>query len=303
MKIEWNPFQPSLPGSFLLVAAFVGLVFSVAADDVTNQFMIGNESVKSTAVGGKIVGDRLMAISNKLYLVHAEVAPVEHSSVNSKTPATEESGSEPCLRLLMSTAPGPAHFGRIKGLHGLMYLAFDWRTPASASTNRVDILSSEDSTRIVVMVADNGPIYSSTNSGMTWTAVNAPGSYEFRLSGDESGNAFIAAGTIRPFPQNQPPPRLMLMNWYAIGSAADGSKMVLMENVAQAAPALKITRSDSGAVVSWPSAFTRFFLQADDDLSSTNWTDVPSPVKTVGDENQVYVPDPITNTFFRLRSK
>jgi hypothetical protein len=184
-----------------------------------------------------------------------------------------------------------------------MYMAGGWRTPGIVGTNRVDILASEDNRRIVVMVADNGPIYSSTNSGMTWATVASPDEYEFRLSGEEGGSGFIAAGTIHPSPQNQPASSLALTNWYAIGRATDGSKMILTQAAAQAAPALKITRSDGGVVVSWPSAFAGFALQAGNDLSSTNWMDVPGPLKTVGDEIQAHVPSSASNAFFRLRSQ
>ena len=302
MNSRRNPFlQPWL--LVFLLAAFAGLVFSAAANDPTNQLMIGNEPVETTVTNGRIAGDRWMVISNELYLVHAELAPIEQPSDDPKVPVLEKSDSGPCLRLLISPGNGPGHFGGVKGLHGLMYMAGNWRTPAIASTNRVDILSSGDYTRIVVMIADNGPIYSSTNSGMTWTTLTAPGKYEFRLSGDEPGGGFIAAGTIRPSLQDQPVSRLAPTNWYAIGSAADGSRIVLMESVAQSAPALKIMRSDNGALVSWPSMFTGFVLQANNDLSSTNWMDVPNPVRTVADENQIYVPPPVGNTFFRLRSK
>lgn len=126
--------------------------------------MIGDESVKSTVVDGRIVGDRIMAISNELYVIHAEWTPIGQSSGNPEASVPEEPNSGPCLHLLMSTGTGPAHFGG-----------------------------------------------------------------EFRLSGAEPGSALIAAGTIRPSLQNQPGVPLLLTNWYAIGSAADGSKMVLME--------------------------------------------------------------------------
>jgi hypothetical protein len=91
----------------------------------------------------------------------------------------------------------------MKGLHGLMYMAGDLRTPALANTNLVDIYSSEAKTRIVVMVADNGPIYSSTNSGMTWEVINSPGEYRFPLYDDANGGGFIAAATIHPSRENQ----------------------------------------------------------------------------------------------------
>lgn len=287
---------------FLCLLVLLGLVRSAARGDQTNQFMIGNEPVDGKIVNGKLVGDRVIAISNELYVIHTEITPIERPADGQKASVSEESDSGPCLRLLMSPGSGPTRFGGVKGLHGELYMADNWRTPAIARTNRVDILSSEDNSRIAVMVADNGPIYTSTNSGMTWATIDAPGKYEFRLSGDEPGDSYIAAGTIRHVPQNQPA-LILSTNWYAIGSAADGSKMILTKNMTEAAPALRIVRSDHGAIVSWPNAYTAFVLQMNDDLLSTNWTDVPATVKMVGAESQVYVPSPTNNAFFRLRSK
>jgi hypothetical protein len=217
---------------------------------------------------------------------------------------SSKTNSGPRLRLLMHLGNGPTKFGSVKGLHGLIYMARDWRTPSLAQTNRVDILSSEDKTRIVVMVADNGPIYSSTNSGMTWTVINTPGKYEFPLTVDLNGGGFIAAATLYPSPENQTQTATNspATNWYAVGSAPDGSKLVITEDPSQPAPVLSITHSGGGVVVSWPAAFTGFVLQENKDLSSMNWVDVTDPVKKVGEDNQVLVSSPADNNFYRLKS-
>ena len=244
-----------------------------------------------------------MVISNELYIIHAEAKPIVQPPENPGAPPAQEPSSGPCLRLLMRTGAGSGHFSGAKGLHGLLYMAGDWKTPAIAITNRVDILSSEDNSKIVVMIAENGPIYSSTNSGMTWLVVSAPGYYKFPLTGDERSGGYIAAGTIHPSPQQQTSQSLPPANWYAVGLANDGNKLVLTKNGAQGTPVLKIIRSNNGATVSWQNVFGDFVLQANVDLTSTNWTDVAFPVKAVADESQVCIPSPISNTFFRLRSK
>jgi hypothetical protein len=153
------------------------------------------------------------------------------------------------------------------------------------------------------MVLDNGPIYSSTNSGMTWTVINAPGKYEFPLTAEPDGGGFIAAATLYPSPENQTATNSPATNWYAVGSAPDGSKLVITEDPSQPAPVLSITHAGGGVVVSWPAAFTSFVLQANNDLSTTNWVNVADPVKKAGGENQVLISSPADNNFYRLKSQ
>src|ERR1035441_3768225 len=108
------------------------------------------------------------------------------------------------------------------GLNGLMCMANDWKTPGLAQTNRVDIWSTDDRTRIVLMVRDNGPIYNSTNSGMTWTIINTPGKYQFPLTSGPDGGGMFAEATLHPSPENQSSTNSPVSNWYVVGSALDG---------------------------------------------------------------------------------
>jgi hypothetical protein len=283
----------------LAVAVFGGVFVATGADLSTNKLMIGDEEVDR-----KMVGDRWIASdSYTLVQVHAEINPPPKPLGASEAKPSSETNSEPCLRLLLSTGYGETKFGGVKGLHGLIYMASDWRTPSLAQTNLVDILSSDDKTRIVVMVADNGPIYSSTNSGMTWKVINTPGTYEFPLTIGLKGGGWIAAATIHPSPENQSAANSSVPNWYAVASAPDGSKMVMTEDPSQPAPALTIRHSGGGVVISWPAAFTGFVLQVNSDLSSTNWVDVTDPVNKLGEQNQVLISSPAANNFYRLKSQ
>jgi len=193
--------------------------------------------------------------------------------------------------------------GGVSGLHGLLYMAGGLNTPHFTRTSRVDILSTEDKAVIVLMMRDNGPIYSSTNSGMSWTVINMPGTYEFPLTSDSDSDRYFAGATIHPSPENQGLTNLPSLNWYAVGSDPDGSKLVMTGGSSQPSPVLSIKYSGEMATVSWPSNFTGFILQQSGDLTATNWVDVTNAVNVVGNENQVTISPVAGNNFFRLKSQ
>jgi hypothetical protein len=68
------------------------------------------------------------------------------------------------------------------------------------------------------------------------------------------------------------------------------------------APALRIRLSDTGdLILAWPSAASGFQLEESGGLVTPSWSDVDIPPVLVGDEQEVLVPRPISNTFYRLR--
>ena len=288
---------------FLVLAIFGGVFVSVGADLRTNQLMIGDTVVDGIVSNGTISGDRWMVISNTLVRFHAEVTPI-----NSPSSANSKDDSEPTLRLMFNLGHGPTKdrstmHGGVKGLHGLLYMAKGVNTPHLTQMSRVDVFSTADKMIIVVMVRDNGPIYSSTNSGMTWTVINTPGTYEFPLTSDSDSDRYFAKATLYPSPENQTTTNLPPSNWYAVGSAPDGSKLVMIGNSSQPTPVLSIKNSGNAAIVSWPSNFTGFILQQSSDLTATNWVDVTNSVNVVENENQVIISTVIGNNFYRLRSQ
>ena len=122
------------------------------------------------------------------------------------------------------------------------------------------------------------PIYTSTDSGLTWVA--------------------------NPDPRQQPFPG----SWCSVASSADGSKLVALASYGKIytwhyQPALSIRLLPNNAVVSWPrsSLASGFVLQANSNLSATNWTDVALPIHDDGTNLGVTV-GPTTNTLlFRLK--
>ena len=65
---------------------------------------------------------------------------------------------------------------------------------------------------------------------------------------------------------------------------------------------LKIFRSGSDVVVSWPTAATGFTLQSCDSLTTTNWQNVVGAPVVVGSENFVTNSAPSGDQFFRLKN-
>jgi len=71
-----------------------------------------------------------------------------------------------------------------------------------------------------------------------------------------------------------------------------------------AAPQLKMSRTYSNnSLFSWPAPNAAFALQQNSDLNTTNWVALALNPVTVGSENQVAVPRPPGNMFYRLSSQ
>ena len=126
----------------------------------------------------------------------------------------------------------------------------------------------------------NGPIYTSTNSGMTWVSNSVPVQY-----------------------------------WTSVASSADGCKLVAvnagMWNIAGGAiwisqttpvPAVNITTTNSNLMLSWIIPSTNFVLQQNLDLTTTNWetlTDTPA-LNLTNLQNEAMLSPSNSSGFYRL---
>jgi len=150
----------------------------------------------------------------------------------------------------------------------------------SAPTNAwTSVASSADGTRLVAAAANSlYSIYTSTNSGATWTqATNGP------------------SGAV----------------WASVASSADGSKLVAAVNgggiytsQTTPAPVLNIAPSSNNLAFSWIVPSTSFVLQQNSDLTTTNWADVTNTpaLNLTNLQNQVALPLPAGNAFYRLKT-
>jgi hypothetical protein len=188
-------------------------------------------------------------------------------------PAKAISASADGTRLVAGTASGIY----LSTNSGLAWTA----TGGAPATNWISVASSADGARLVAASLSApilgrtypGPIYSSTNCGLTWISNNAP-------------------------------PQL----WSAVASSADGSKwFAVVSNggiwtcQTPPAPVLNITATNN-ARLCWVVPSTNLVLQQSPDLSATNWSDVTNaPVLDLSClQYEVTLPPANDRGFFRL---
>jgi hypothetical protein len=171
-----------------------------------------------------------------------------------------------------------------------------------------------------------GGIYVSRDSGATWTQTSAPNYYWSSVASSADGNKLAVAsgpiGSSRIYVSQDSG-----TSWAAtapnIGgplvSSADGNKLVAAGWFVAAfngygyyaictlktdpIPLLDLTRSSGAALLSWTIPSMDFTLQQNSDVTTTNWTDVPtSPVLNLTNlQNQVIVSPTNGNAFYRLK--
>lgn len=171
------------------------------------------------------------------------------------------------------------------GVNGPIYTSPDWggtwisnSIPLSGWSS---IAASVDGTRLAAAAGNGstqpyyGLLYTSFDSGLTWTKATAP-------KGD----------------------------WYGIASSVDGSKLVAVMladgiYVWRSVPSLGISSVNTNLVLYWPSnaSASRFVLQANEDLNTTNWTDALTGPTVSNQQYQVVTPLSASNIFYRLISR
>jgi hypothetical protein len=83
----------------------------------------------------------------------------------------------------------------------------------------------------------------------------------------------------------------------------DATSSILLDNVSMvpAGPPLNLTLSPTNTLVfAWTAATTGYLLQANASLSATNWVTLTNATLTVGSSNQIVLPTPASNQFYRL---
>jgi hypothetical protein len=137
------------------------------------------------------------------------------------------------------------------------------------------IASSADGGKLVA-AGDHGPLYTSPDSGATWTSNSGPSE----------------------------------LWWWSVASSADGSKLVatvynggIYTWQSSPAPLLRVSPSGTNVVISWAVPSMNFVLQQNSDLNRANWTDVTTAPTVTNLQNQVVLPAPTGNAFYRLLSR
>jgi len=328
-----------------------------------------------TSVASSADGSKLVAVAG----INNSDRPV-YTSTDSGTTWTQTSAPSADWTCVASSADGSKLVAGVGG--GPIYTSTDsgatWiRTSAPSSNSWSSVASSADGTRLVAAVANDvsgtypiygGPIYTSTDSGSTWTKTVAPSNHWSSVASSADGTKLVATaggsddfGSIytstdsgATWTQTAAQPN----TWTSVASSADGTRLVVGANSARGdgliytstnagaswmattlterwtcvaassdgsdlvaasdgpiytlqiprSPRLRrlsITPSTGSLDISWLVPSTSFVLQENSDLSSTNWTDTPTP-PTLNFTNlhyQVTVSPSFVCRFYRLKQR
>ncbi|HXI50439.1 MAG TPA: hypothetical protein VNH84_03020 [Candidatus Saccharimonadales bacterium] len=159
-----------------------------------------------------------------------------------------------------------------------------------------------------------GPIYASTNSGADWALTGAPNLWWTAAACSADASTVVAAGESVYTSTNSGATGTTYSSpstdWASVASSADGNKLVAAVNgggiytsQSTPAPALSITASGANIVHSWIVPSLDFSLQENSELTPANWMDVTNTptLNLTNLQNQVTVPPPTGNRFYRLK--
>lgn len=199
------------------------------------------------------------------------------------------------------------------------------QTSAPSNLNWKSVASSADGTRLAA--AAGGAIYTSADSGATWTKVNAPNLLWTSIASSAGGTNLLAAS------RSQVPiyPGLIYRSsdsgstwiptgspdafWTGIAASADWKQWVAVAKIGtpinpfgapiylwRMAPVLSIEPSTNGVLICWlsGSSASNCVLQQIADLATTNWATVSNEATVVNGQAQVHLSISAPNCFYRV---
>jgi photosystem II stability/assembly factor-like uncharacterized protein len=192
-------------------------------------------------------------------------------------------------------------------------------TNAPVGVAWTSVASSADGTRLVA--AGCYSIYTSPDSGSTWIRTDAPSNAWTSVASSADGSKLIAAATNSVYsiytstdsgatwtPATNGPSGVICNS---VASSADGSKLVaavygggIYTSQTTPVPVLNLTPLGNQLAFSWIIPSTDFVLQQSSDLAAMNWTVVTNTpaLNPANLQNQVALPLPAGNVFYRLKS-
>ena len=261
---NWHPVASSATGTKLFGAVSGGSIWLSTNSGTTWQVSSAPNklwsSLSSSADGTKLIGSG----SGQIYISTNSGNDWFLTSIVGSSVATSADG-----RTLVATGSSGTYISTDSGS--------SWRTnainvPFPFGNN---VASSADGKRLV-LAGSRSPIYTSTNSGITWMTNNAPSL------------------------------------WGAVGSSADGCRLAAISHVngiwvGQIAPSpqLNLGATNGSLTFSWTVPSTNFVLQQNLDLTTTNWvtlTNKPS-LNYTNLNNELTLPTSNSSGFYRLKAQ
>jgi hypothetical protein len=321
---SWVSVASSADGT-KLVAAGNGLIYVS-----TNS---GTDWTLTTAPNNSWVSVVSSADGNKL-VAEAPTANPVYTSVDSGITWTPINGLNsiqfsPCS--VASTADGTKLVSVGFRVYYSTNSGTNWTQPSTPLTvnstfdpSQVIALSA-DGTKWVVARPYNGtgtspaPIYTTTNSGDSWTLTSAPSNNWNSAAMSSDGNKIVAVAggsnfqgliyTSTNFGVNWTAGNVPSTNWISVASSADGNKLVAAVRgggiwISQTTPStqLNLTPTNGSFKLSWLIPSTNFVMQQSSDLAS--WSDVTNaPVLNLTNlQNEVILPPSNSSGYYRLKT-
>jgi hypothetical protein len=215
-----------------------------------------------------------------------------------------------------------------------------WAAPVPVGGSSLSLACSADGLRLVAASSGTGPWWGSlllsTNAGASWVSTGAPQGDWKSVASSADGSRLVAVSDSDPYVSPGPfggagaiytsadagatwtVNNAPVLTWSAVASSADGCRLVAVASGGAYAylgaiytwqttphPVLNVTPAGTNLVLYWIIPSQLFVLQENADLTATNWSDVASaPVLNLTNlQNQVTLPLPAGNRFYRLKSR
>jgi hypothetical protein len=345
---SWSAVASSADGTKLVAVASPGAVYT-SSDSGGTWAPTSAPSNRWHSVASSSGGDRLVAVAARGFLgnTNYDGDGLIYTSSDSGTTWTQISApsnywtsvasSADGAKLVAVAGPDPFWNGPNWGDlgDGFIYTSGNsgvtWSPTGAPSNFWTSVASSADGVKLVAAAHWSSEIYTSSNSGATWTPTSAPSNYWTSVASSSDGDKLVAVGS-GPYPNwlyiyismnsgatwTAADTPATFGDWSAVASSADGSNIVavghnaicLLRSPAPApplppSPQLAVGLSGTTLGLSWLVPSTRFVLQQNSDLSSTNWVEVPTlPTLDLTNLHQRLTLTPsLGSSFFRLKQQ
>jgi photosystem II stability/assembly factor-like uncharacterized protein len=328
---NWTSVASSADGSKLVAVSNPGPIYvSTNSGTVWALTDAPTNNWASTALSAD--GNKLVAVGSSAKAIYTSAGPGTNWVQQTNTFTDPISPFS-----IASSADGGRLVAVAFNVHYSTDSGTNWPQTAAPFTVNVHILpsqiiaSSADGAKWVLAETFNGssttpaPVYTTTNSGGSWTLTVAPSNYWVSVACSADGGKIVAASSLPVgiFTTNVPGPiytstdfgatwtsnNVPETNWVSVATSADGNKLVAAMRaggiwVSQTTPSpqLNIMPANSSFKLSWLIPSTNFVMQQSADLFS--WSDVTNaPVLNFTNlQDEVILPPTNGNSFFRLKT-
>ena len=337
---NWEYIASSADGTKLIAAAYYGSLYT-STDSGINWTAVGplndyssniTESFPWNGIASSADGGRIVAVAGSPYAstnFGATWALFDNAPQTCIAIASSADG----IKLMTASDDDTVYISTNSGT--------TWLPTSLPNELWWSVASSADGRKLVAGVAEDyfglysngvdyffgGPIYTSADSGATWTLTSAPTNFWNSIASSADGTILVASANTSiagPINLDSSPGGIYVStnsgvtwaaanapstNWFSVACSADGSKMFAVVNgggiwTSQSTPApqMNITPMNGNLKLSWIVPSANFVMQQSLDLQ--NWADMTNqPVMNLTNlQNEVILSPQANSVFYRLKT-